>query len=129
MSRRPIGVTASEMMTLRNAPYNLTNVEIAKQLDISLQTVYRYIGKQNTKPQKPAPKPVNDDHVWDTAQSLTRLGYGNRTYLINTYNQRVELERPLTVLTPDDVHRMLNELTYIEQLLERARKEGKIKCK
>ena len=45
--RRKIEVTAEEMLSLRNEPYCLTNIEIAKRLDISLNTVLKYIGKHN----------------------------------------------------------------------------------
>jgi predicted transcriptional regulator len=43
MGRR-IGVTASEMLTMREE--GMSNHDIAKALDISVPTVLRYIGKQ-----------------------------------------------------------------------------------
>ena len=140
MSRRKIGVTAAEMMQLRNEPYCLSNKEIAKRLDISYLTVLKYIGKQNggesdifkkRTDQAPAPdstsKPEPPAKVWDTAQSLTRLAHGDRSWLVDTYRQQVELERPIRILEAADIHSLINELTYLDQLLERARKEGKSK--
>ena len=140
MSRRKIGVTPAEMMQLRNEPYCLSNKEIAKRLDISYPTVLKYIGKQNgTEPeifkkqteQAPTPdspsKPEPSAKVWDTAQSLTRLAHGDRSWLIDTYRQQVELERPIRILEAADIRSLINELTYLDQLLERARKEGKTK--
>lgn len=43
--RRKIDVTVGEMLTLREQ--GLSNHDIARSLDISVQTVRRYIGKQN----------------------------------------------------------------------------------
>lgn len=140
MSRRKIGVTAAEMMQLRNEPYCLSNKEIAKRLDISYLTVLKYIGKQNggesdifkkRTEQAPSPastsKPEPPAKVWDTAQSLTRLAHGDRSWLVDTYRQQVELERPIRILEAADIHALINELTYLDQLHERARKEGKTK--
>ena len=44
MARRKIGVTASEMRALREQ--GLSNRDIALILDISKETVRKYIGKQ-----------------------------------------------------------------------------------
>lgn len=44
MANRKIYVTASEMMELRKQ--GMSNHDIAKSLDISANTVLRYIGKQ-----------------------------------------------------------------------------------
>lgn len=46
MARR-IGVTASEMLTMREE--GMSNHDIAKALDISVPTVIRYIGKQGCR--------------------------------------------------------------------------------
>lgn len=61
-------------------------------------------------------------------QSLTRLVAGERAWLVDSYNQCVELEQPLKFLTAGTIHSLINELTYFEQLLNRAREEGKSKC-
>lgn len=45
--RRKIDVTAAEMLTLREE--GLSNHDIAKSLDISEQTVRRYIGAQGCR--------------------------------------------------------------------------------
>ena len=132
MSRRKLEVTATEMLRLREEPYCLSNAEIAKRLDCSYVTVLNYIGKQrerkNTVVQDQRPKESSSKNVFSVAQSLTRLGTGDRTWLVDTYRQQVELEQPIGVLNPDDIHAIINELTYFEQLLERARKEGRTKC-
>lgn len=126
MSRRPIGVTASEMMTLRNPPYNLSNKEIAKRLDINYVTVLRYIGKQNQQKPAEAPKKPErlDGKVWEKARTLTRLESSDRSYLVDVRKQTLEIESGSTVLDAESLHRMINELTYIEQLFTKAREDG-----
>ncbi len=68
MANRKIGVTASEMRQLREE--GLSNYDIAKALDISYNTVRRYIGTQGGRkmerleafkdtPRKDAPKTVS----------------------------------------------------------------------
>ena len=132
MSRRELEVTAAEMLRLREEPYCLFNAEIAKRLDCSYVTVLNYIGKQrerkNTAVRGQRPKESSSKNVFSVAQSLTRLGTGDRTWLVDTYRQQVELERPFRFLDAAEIHSIINELTYFEQLLERARKEGKTKC-
>ena len=129
MSRRKLEVTAAEMLRLREHPYCLSNAEIAKQLDISYQTVLKYIGKQNAiDTPKVTEAQTTSKRVFDRAQSLTRLVAGERAWLVDSYNQCVELEQPLKFLTAGTIHSLINELTYFEQLLQRAREEGKNKC-
>ena len=129
MSRRKVEVTAAEMLKLREHPYCLSNAEIAKQLDISYQTVLKYIGKQNGCQQDPKPEaPKTSSRIFSKAQSLTRLVAGERSWLVDVYNQCVESEQPLKFLTAETIHSLINELTYFEQLLQRAREEGKTKC-
>ena len=137
--RRKIEVTAEEMLALRNEPYCLTNIEIAKRLDISLSTVLKYIGKQNGQPsraqKRPAAKtaiaaaPSKDDngHVFTAAHSITVLESGTRQWFVDPYNQTVELSDPGTTWTASDVHAVLNELTYIESLMNRAKEEGRVR--
>ena len=137
--RRKLEVTAEEMMTLRNEPCCLTNIEIAKRLDISLSTVLKYIGKQNGQPSRaqksPATKtaiaaaPSKDDngHVFTAAHSITVLESGSRQWFVDSYNQTVELSDPGTTWTAYDVHAVLNELTYIESLMNRAKEEGRVR--
>lgn len=125
MSRRPIGVTASEMMTLRNPPYNLSNREIAKRLDCNYVTVLRYIGKQNQKPVEAPKKPERlNGQVWTTARTVTRMESSDRSYLVDVRRQTVEIESGSTMLDAESLHRMINELTYIEQLFNKAKEEG-----
>lgn len=129
MSRRKLEVTAAEMLKLREHPYCLSNAEIARQLDISYQTVLKYIGKQNVREMPKTAEPqTTSKRIFDRAQSLTRLVAGERTWLVDVYNQCVESEQPLKFLTAGTIHAIINELTYFEQLLERAREEGKTKC-
>lgn len=125
MSRRPIGVTASEMMTLRNPPYNLSNKEIAKRLDCNYVTVLRYIGKQNQKPVEAPKKPERlNGQVWTTARTVTRMESSDRSYLVDVRRQTAEIESGSTMLDAESLHRMINELTYIEQLFQKAREDG-----
>ena len=137
--RRKIEVTAEEMLSLRNEPYCLTNIEIAKRLDISLNTVLKYIGKQNGEPSRmqkrpvaqtsiaPAPKSDSNGHVFSAAHSITVLESGTRQWFVDSYNQTVELSDPGTTWTASDVHAVLNELTYIESLMNRAKEEGRVR--
>ena len=137
--RRKIEVTAEEMLSLRNEPYCLTNIEIAKRLDISLNTVLKYIGKQNGQPSRmqkhpdektvlaEAPKQERDGHVFTAAHSITVLESGSRQWFVDSYNQTVELSDPGTTWTASDVHAVLNELTYIQSVLNRAKEEGRVR--
>ena len=129
MSRRKLEVTAAEMLKMREEPYCLSNAEIARRLDVSYQTVLNYIGKQRKPKPEPKPEtPKSSSAVFSRAQSLTRLVADDHTWLVDTYNQLVELEHPIQIITAANIHAIINELTYFEQLLERARKEGKTKC-
>jgi predicted transcriptional regulator len=122
-------VTAAEMLRLREHPYCMSNAQIAKQLDISYQTVLKYIGKQNAgETPKVTEAQTTSKRIFDRAQSLTRLVAGERTWLVDVYNQCVESEQPLKFLTSEAIHSLINELTYFDQLLQRAREEGKTKC-
>jgi predicted transcriptional regulator len=122
-------VTAAEMLRLREHPYCMSNAQIAKQLDISYQTVLKYIGKQNARETpKVTEAQTTSKRIFDRAQSLTRLVAGERAWLVDVYNQCVESEQPLKFLTVEAIHSLINELTCFEQLLEQARKEGKTKC-
>ena len=79
MSRRRLEVTAAEMLKLREHPYCLSNAEIARQLDISYQTVLKYIGKQNVREMPKTAEPqTTSKRIFDRAQSLTRLVAGER---------------------------------------------------
>ena len=129
MSRRKLEVTAAEMLRLREHPYCLSNAQIAKQLDVSYQTVLKYIGKQNARETpKVTEAQTTSKRIFDRAQSLTRLVAGERAWLVDVYNQCVESEQPLKFLTAEAIHSLINELTYFDQLLQRAREEGKTKC-
>ena len=137
--RRKIEVTAEEMLALRNEPYCLTNIEIAKRLDISLNTVLKYIGKQNGEPSRMQKRPEeptairaaakneSNGHVFTAAHSITVLESGTRQWYVDSYNQTVELSDPGTTWTASDVHAVLNELTYIESLMNRAKEEGRVR--
>ena len=135
MGRRPLSkeITAQEMLRLREEEL-LSNHEIAAKLDISYQTVLRYIGKQNGRSKKPDPaqnKPVvHNTKVWDEARSLTRLRADWRAYDMDVYNANVTLyagQGNRIRLGLDDIHRMINELTYVEEVITKFHNERKTK--
>lgn len=126
-------ITAQEMLRLREEEL-LSNYEIAAKLDISYPTVLRYIGKQNGRPRKPDPaqnKPVaRNTKVWDEARSLTRLKADWRAYDMDVYNANVTLyagQGNQIRLGLDDIHRMINELTYVEEVITKFQNERKTK--
>lgn len=112
----------------------LSNHEIAAKLDISYQTVLRYIGKQNGRSKKPDQaqnKPVaHNTKVWDEARSLTRLKADWRAYDMDVYNATVTLyagQGNRIRLGLDDIHRMINELSYVEEVITKFQNERKTK--
>lgn len=135
MSRARVEYTAAEMLTLREPPYCMSNKEIAEQLGISYNTVLNYIGTQRQPKQdaliKLKPRAVIDTppDAFDNAQSLTRLTNAHRSYLVDIYSQRVELDRPLVYMEANDLRNIINELVWIDTLLQKAREEGHAKCK
>lgn len=126
-------ITAQEMLRLREEEL-LSNYEIAAKLDISYPTVLRYIGKQNGRSKKPDQaqnKPVvRNTKVWDEARSLTRLKADWRAYDMDVYNANVTLyagQGNRIRLELDDIHRMINELTYVEEVITKFQNERKTK--
>lgn len=128
MSRRPVSadVSPEEMRKLREPPYNLSNREIAERVGCSYVTVLKYIGKQNQKEQPSNPAPSTPSKVWESASSVTRLYAFGREYLCNFSKQTATASfAPGLELTPDTIHSIINELTYIEQVFEKAKQEGR----
>lgn len=128
MSRRPVSadVTAAEMLKLREPPYNMSNREIAEHVGCCYLTVLKYIGKQKQKEQPSKPVPSTSSKVWESATSVTRLYACGREYLCNFSKQTATASfAPGLELTPDTVHSIINELTYIEQVFAKAKQEGR----
>lgn len=133
MGRRVLAkeITPQEMLRLREEEL-LTNHEIAAKLDISYQTVLRYIGTQRGRKQKASPvqnvRPEANRRMWDEARSLTRLKADWRTYDLDVYNGVVTLyagrENQIR-LELEDVHRMVNELSYMEEVISKYQNERK----
>ena len=124
MAKRKVldDLTVAEMRNMRNLD-GLSNAEIAQRLDISVPTVYRYIGPRRAQPDEAnRSNAQRSERVWDAAHSLTRLEAGSRVYDVNLYTQQVALNIP-TLIGAEDVHRMINELTYIEQIMTKWRSE------
>lgn len=64
--RKPLEITVSDMRELRNQGYS--NKDIARMLDISLPTVYRYIGGQKCRMQSVIATPKESDPPHQTPQ-------------------------------------------------------------
>ena len=103
---------------------NMSVAEIAEKLGCSRPTVYKYLDlKKLNAPKKPDRK--QEQRVWDEAHSLTRLQAEWRSYDLDVYRQQAVLHHwpSAVVLDPDGIHRMINELTYIEQVMKKWRDE------
>lgn len=128
MSRRPVSadVSPEEMRKLREPPYNLSNREIAERVGCSYVTVLKYIGRERQRKKPAADKPTTSQKVWESASSVTRLYARGREYLCNFTKQTATASfAPGLELTPDTVHSIINELTYIEQVFAKAKQEGR----
>jgi predicted transcriptional regulator len=104
--------------------------EIAQMLGVTRQTIYNYLrfGFNSCRREKNVPD--GSGHVFDAAHSLTRLQAADRTYDIDQYKQELRFmsgEINL-LLSPDDIHRMINELTYIERVMKKWRDEHNDLC-
>ena len=120
-------LTVAEMRRLRDEE-DLSNQEVAERLDITAVTVWKYLGPKGKGRKRSQPdaakrtEPKGTERVWDAAHSLTRLEAGSRVYDVDMYRQSVLMNVPDRI-GADDVHRMINELTYIEQILTKWRSE------
>lgn len=129
MGRRALSkdITPAEIYRLRNDE-QMSAKEIARMLDVSHMTVYRYLKAVNSSakatPKDPAPA---NKRVFESAHSITRLQAGNRTYDMDIYSQQCAVYGLQGYLTVDEIHAAINELTYIERVLSNANKEGNTK--
>lgn len=129
MGRRALSkdITPAEIYRLRNDE-QMSAKEIARMLDVSHMTVYRYLKAVNSSakatPKDPAP---TNKRVFESAHSITRLQAGNRTYDMDIYSQQCAVYGLQGYLTVDEIHAAINELTYIERVLRNANKEGNTK--
>ena len=104
--RRKIDVSASEMRSMREQ--GMTNQQIAKALDISTQTVYRYIGKRsfdvvNARAQN-KPCPVNFaplDKPDPVEPEETTMDFNTVVKLFEERNKPVTQPSPAPRKTPD----------------------------
>lgn len=131
MGRRKLSqdVTVEEMLRLRNEPYCLINMEIAKRLDVSHMTVYKYIGAQGARKCK---KAVEERHeqkqyqrIFDNAQSVARLTSGSRTYEWDHSACTVNIAGLDGLKTSsDELRSIINELTYFVHLIQKKGEEN-----
>lgn len=118
-------VTPAEILRMREHK-QMSVAEIAKMLDVSRQTIYNLLKKgHDPQPDKALRKKKDGERIWETAQSLHRLRAGERVYDLDVFNQTVVLRRGNQWISmgPDVVHSMINELTYIEQVMKKWREE------
>jgi hypothetical protein len=129
-------IDPQEMMRLREEPYCLSNREIAERLDVSYQTVWRYIGK--TRPyRRKSQKSVDTNTrskeqvnppLFAKSQSISRFtANSGRVWELDVYNGVLTLvcgECRMPIST-DGVHSMINELTYFEQVMNKYQEEHK----
>ena len=120
-------ITPSEIYRL-HTDEQMSAREIARMLDVSHMTVYRYLKavKSSAKATPKDPAPTNK-RVFESAHSITRLQAGNRTYDMDIYSQQCAVYGLQGYLTVDEIHAAINELTYIERVLRNANKEGNTK--
>ena len=138
MGRRTLSkeITPQEMLRLREEPYCLSNREIAERLDISYQTVWRYIGKSrpyHRKGQKLVDTSVNSKEqvnqpLFAKSQSISRFtANSGRVWELDVYNGVVTLvcDECRMPFSSDGVHSMINELTYFEQVMTKYQEDHK----
>jgi transposase len=129
MARRTLSkdITPSEIYRLRTDE-QMSAKEIARMLDVSIVTVYKYIKAAEASKSAPPKDPAHTNkRVFESAHSITRLQAGNRTYDMDIYSQQCALYGLQGYLTVDEIHSAINELTYIERVLRNANKEGNTK--
>jgi predicted transcriptional regulator len=122
-------ITQAELIHMRDER-GMSVAEIAQMLGVSRPTIYNYLrfGFNSCRREKNVPD--GSGHVFDAAHSLTRLQAADRTYDIDQYKQELRFmsgEINL-LLSPDDIHRMINELTYIERVMKKWRDEHNDLC-
>lgn len=113
-------ITMQELYHMRD-DLEMSVAEIAKQLGCSRQILYKYFGKKITPTQKKAPA---ETKVWAAAHSLTQLIGGTHEFIVDVYRGTCVMKAmpPEAPLTRAEIHSLINQLTYIEQLLQRAGK-------
>ena len=138
MGRRALSkdITPAEMLKLREEPYCMSNREIAERLDVSYQTVLRYIGKTRgyrRKGQKQvdtgaSSKSLTNTPIFAKSQSISRLtANSGRVWELDVYNGVLTLvgDGYKIPISTDGVHSMINELAYFEQVMTKYQEEHK----
>lgn len=118
-------VTPSEIRRMM-AYQQMSVAEIAKTFDVSRQTIYNYLKHgHDPQPDKALRKKKEGEPIWQEAHSISRLRAGSRIYELDVFNQTAVLkwENQLVQMEPDVIHSMINELTYIEQVMMKWRNE------
>lgn len=117
-------ITLSELEHMRNTEH-MSNREIAQRLGTSYQTILNYLGPQRSKQAKQTPAaPKSEGKVWQKCQSLTQFVGSTHEFLVNLYRGSCEITRinPGAPLNRSEIHELVVQLTYIEQLMQRAEK-------
>lgn len=131
--RRKIDVSASEMMELRRE--GLSNKDIAEVLDISVQTVRRYIGAQGCRMERLAAfadkgkkKPVEEESC-ETKKQMTKPKYvpTRETYKVGEMGIVIDTaERAISVM--EDGSRIMLTYEQAAELVEFLAWVGREKC-
>lgn len=121
--RRKIGVTAAEMLQLREQ--GISNHDIAKLLDISYQTVLRYIGGQDGKMErlaafKDSPPPKKEQEAVKPMIPKYEPKPAEETFHLGTFRVTLCHDDQAVIIFPPGNHSFLvnyNELPDLVQFL------------
>ena len=131
--RRKIDVSASEMMELRRE--GLSNKDIAEVLDISVQTVRRYIGAQGCRMERLAAfadkgkkKPVEEESC-ETKKQMTKPKYVPTRETYKVGEMEIVIDTAERAISANDNYRCIT-LTYEQaaELVEFLAWAGREKC-
>lgn len=135
MRGKKLEVTASEMLELRQE--GLSNADIAALLDISVPTVFKYIGKQGCRMERLAvfadkgkKKQEKQEEIRETKKQMTKPKYvpAEETYAVGSVQVAVSnIVRYLTIKKDGDSVTLSFEQSA--ELLEFLAWLGREKCK
>ena len=117
-----IGVSVSEMLELRKQGYS--NKDIAKMLDISIPSVYRYIGNQGrhmesvTGGGEKQPLPTTPPQVKVISQTVAVCGY---CFQIDTASKQLLVALPNQTpfnIEASDIDRFTDALKTVQKFIE-----------
>lgn len=117
-----IGVSVSEMMELRNQGYS--NKDIAKMLDISIPSVYRYIGGQGchmasvTGGRREATSPPQQPQIKVISQTVAVGGY---CFQIDTASKQLFVALPNQTpfnIEANEIDRLTDALKTVQKFIE-----------